>query len=164
MNIQQVFAQNMKNIRQECDLTQEKLSEKSGLHRTYIGGIEQGRINVSLKNIGKIADALNTNPAFFFTSLESSEEKQETSTSNKTDKTETSPLKKTEEPEPVIYSLCIQKGTEISFEPIEVDNLDFDIQILCSLIQHNYSAQELPKQFEKTKQELLEYYHYEKEH
>jgi transcriptional regulator with XRE-family HTH domain len=66
MNIQHVFAENMKALRSERRYTQEELSQISGLHRTYIGGVEQERINVSLKNIGKIASALNTNPAFFF--------------------------------------------------------------------------------------------------
>jgi transcriptional regulator with XRE-family HTH domain len=39
-------------------LTQEQLADLSGLHRTYIWGIEQGRRNPSLINIVRIADAL----------------------------------------------------------------------------------------------------------
>lgn len=45
--------------RQEQGLTQEKLSFKSGLHRTYIGMIERGERNITLVNVMKLAEALN---------------------------------------------------------------------------------------------------------
>lgn len=153
MNIQHVFAENMKALRSERRYTQEELSQISGLHRTYIGGVEQERINVSLKNIGKIASALNTNPAFFFASLDSFDEDSsyERATSNDT----TSCNVSDEEP---IYSICIQKGTEVSFIPIEVESLDLSMQILCSLIQHEYSGKDLAHRYKQTKQELLEYF------
>lgn len=44
-------------------LSQEALGEVAGLHRTYIGDIEQGRRNVSLLNICRIAGALDCQPA-----------------------------------------------------------------------------------------------------
>lgn len=66
MGIQEIFACNMRSYRRQANLTQEKLAELCGFHRTYIGGIEQRRINVSLKNIAKIANALNVNPALLF--------------------------------------------------------------------------------------------------
>ena len=40
------------------DMSQEELADRAGLHRTYIGGVEQGRRNLSLLNILKIAKAL----------------------------------------------------------------------------------------------------------
>jgi PAS domain S-box-containing protein len=39
-------------------MTQEGLSEKTGLHRTYISDIERGARNVSLKNLSRLAIAL----------------------------------------------------------------------------------------------------------
>ena len=63
MDIQQAFAHNLRKYRKAAGLTQEELAERCGLHRTYIGGIEQGRINVCLKNVGKMAEALGIRPA-----------------------------------------------------------------------------------------------------
>ena len=70
MSIQDTLAANMRRFRKTSKLSQEKLAEIAGLHRTYIGGIEQRRINVSLKNIGKIADALGVKPMLLFADLE----------------------------------------------------------------------------------------------
>ena len=66
MDIRKVFAKNMRAYRKKAGLTQETLGNLSGLHRTYIGGIEQGRRNVSLKNVGRIAEALGVSPMRLF--------------------------------------------------------------------------------------------------
>ena len=62
MNIINVFGKNVRNYRLELGLSQEKLAEKCGLHRTYIGSIECFQRNVSLENIQKIASALGKEP------------------------------------------------------------------------------------------------------
>ena len=64
--IQDIFAANVRRLRKEAHLSQEKLAELAGLHRTYIGGIEQKRVNVSLKNVEKIANALAVDPVALF--------------------------------------------------------------------------------------------------
>jgi len=53
------FGGNIRRLRKGLGLSQEDLSDKSGLHRTYIGSIEKGGRNVSLINIERIAKALN---------------------------------------------------------------------------------------------------------
>ena len=58
MNILEVFGSNVRKYRTTKNISQEKLAELSGLHRTYISDIECFRRNISLDNIQKIADAL----------------------------------------------------------------------------------------------------------
>jgi len=51
------FGTRIKQLRHEQHISQEELAEKCDLHRTYVGGIERGERNPSLKNIYKIASA-----------------------------------------------------------------------------------------------------------
>jgi len=50
---------NIMRIREERGFTQERLAALAGLHRAYIGQIERGEKNIGLKNLEKIAKALN---------------------------------------------------------------------------------------------------------
>lgn len=53
------FGKSLRIRRSSLNLSQEQLSKICGLDRTYIGGVERGKRNISLVNIKKIADALN---------------------------------------------------------------------------------------------------------
>ena len=59
MEICKKFGCRVRELRITQGISQEVLAQKSGLHRTYIGGIERGERNISLVNIEKIAKALN---------------------------------------------------------------------------------------------------------
>ena len=54
-----LFGQRLKKLRKDRGWSQEQLALECDLDRTYIGGIEQGRRNVGLVNICKLAEALN---------------------------------------------------------------------------------------------------------
>ena len=49
---------NIRKIREDKGLSQEKLAALADLHRAYIGQIERGEKNIGLKNLEKIAKAL----------------------------------------------------------------------------------------------------------
>lgn len=55
-NILNKFGEKIKKLRLEKNWSQEVLAEKAGFHRTYIGMIERGERNLSLKNIETFAD------------------------------------------------------------------------------------------------------------
>ena len=44
-------------------MSQEKLGELAGLHRTYVGHLERGEVNPSLFNVIRVAAALEVDPA-----------------------------------------------------------------------------------------------------
>lgn len=62
MDIIRVFGSNLRKLRVERGLSQEKFAELCGLHRTYISDIECFQRNVSLETVSKIAEALNVQP------------------------------------------------------------------------------------------------------
>jgi transcriptional regulator with XRE-family HTH domain len=53
----------IRDFRRGRGLSQEQLGYDSGLHRTYIGGIERGERNPSFTNIVRIAEALDVPPS-----------------------------------------------------------------------------------------------------
>lgn len=56
------FGRRIKEIRLRKGITSQiALANKSGLDRTYIGGIERGERNLGLKNIEKLAKTLGVN-------------------------------------------------------------------------------------------------------
>ena len=52
------FAQRVRKLRDSQGISQEKLAERAGLHRTYIGMVERLERNPSLVCVYKIANGL----------------------------------------------------------------------------------------------------------
>jgi len=59
MNIQRLFGNNVKKNREAKNWSQDLLSDKSSLHRTYISGIERGIRNPTIEIVERLASALD---------------------------------------------------------------------------------------------------------
>lgn len=57
-----LFAANLRKLRQAHGVSQERLAELAGLHRTYISSVERGTRNISIDNIARLAKALDVSP------------------------------------------------------------------------------------------------------
>ncbi len=64
------FGDAIRAIRNEQGISQEAFALKCGLDRSYYGAVERGERNVSLTNIVRIADALQTRAASIFARAE----------------------------------------------------------------------------------------------
>lgn len=58
MDVNRVFAENIRRLRLTQGLSQEALADKAGLHRTYVGAVERGERNITLLNANRIAEGL----------------------------------------------------------------------------------------------------------
>jgi transcriptional regulator with XRE-family HTH domain len=52
------FGVKLRSVRETAGVSQEKLAERAGLHRTYVSSVERGQRNISLLNMEKLAHAL----------------------------------------------------------------------------------------------------------
>ena len=68
MDIKENLGKRLRELRNERGISQEKFSFECELDRTYIASIEQGKRNVSIVNIEKIAKAFDMSVAEFFNS------------------------------------------------------------------------------------------------
>ena len=148
--IHDTFAENMRKYRKRAGMTQEDLAEKCGLHRTYIGGIEQRRINVSLRNVQKIADALEINPALLF--MYEPSERQSTQQPQKHQGAIAHQGFSEGD-----YAICSWHGERITIEPISVHNEKLSISILCSLIEQGHED-DLAEAYERAQSAILHQY------
>jgi two-component system response regulator len=64
------FGASVRKLRFRLGISQERLGERAELHRTYIAGIEAGGRNITLKNIEKLARALEVSAAHLLSSAE----------------------------------------------------------------------------------------------
>ncbi len=51
----------IRKFREKKGLSQEKLADMADLHRTYIGQVERGEKNLTLRSLERIAKALGVN-------------------------------------------------------------------------------------------------------
>ena len=53
------FGQRLRELRKKAGFSQEQFAQRCELDRTYVGGIERGERNLSLRNIEVLARALD---------------------------------------------------------------------------------------------------------
>jgi len=61
-NLRSVFAHNLRRVRLGKSLSQEKLADLSGLHRTYVSSVERCERNITLETVERFAAALGADP------------------------------------------------------------------------------------------------------
>lgn len=71
-NLVKLVGMNIREIRKMKNLTQDELSEKSGLQTSFLAGVERGERNITLETLDKILGGLEVDPktVFSFTDLE----------------------------------------------------------------------------------------------
>jgi transcriptional regulator with XRE-family HTH domain len=60
--LQRQVGANLRAHREAQGWSQERFAEILGVHRTYMGAIERGERNLSLRSLEKIASKLNVDP------------------------------------------------------------------------------------------------------
>jgi transcriptional regulator with XRE-family HTH domain len=58
LTAREVFARNLRRARRLKDISQESLALELGMSRPYLSSVERGTRNVSVDNMGRLADAL----------------------------------------------------------------------------------------------------------
>lgn len=61
--VSEAFGMALRERRRALELSQEALASRAGLDRTYIGGLERGERNPTLKVIWVLADSLGVVPS-----------------------------------------------------------------------------------------------------
>jgi transcriptional regulator with XRE-family HTH domain len=67
--VHEKFGKRIKELRSEHKMTQEDLAFKVGVDRSYMGFLERGEKNPTLKNIAKIAEVLKVTLSELFRSV-----------------------------------------------------------------------------------------------
>jgi transcriptional regulator with XRE-family HTH domain len=66
MDLRQLFAANLRRIRQQRRVSQERLAHDAGVDRAYLSRVERGVTYVGLEIVGKLAGVLEVDPIEFF--------------------------------------------------------------------------------------------------
>ena len=66
MEIKPIIGQRIKQLREKNGISQKDLAFESNLDRSYIASVENGKRNISIVNIKKIASALKVSLKEFF--------------------------------------------------------------------------------------------------
>ncbi len=65
--LQRVVGRNVRRIRIGRGASQEELADEIGVHRTYMGGVERGERNLTLRSVERLAAGLGVEPGALLT-------------------------------------------------------------------------------------------------
>lgn len=60
--LQRAVGRSLRAYREERGLSQEAFADVIGVHRTYMGSVERGERNLTLKSVERMADRLKVDP------------------------------------------------------------------------------------------------------
>jgi transcriptional regulator with XRE-family HTH domain len=66
-DLQRRVGANLRRLRVERGFSQEAFADHLGYHRTFIGGVERGERNLTLRTLERLAAVLEVDPADLFT-------------------------------------------------------------------------------------------------
>ena len=66
-DLQRTVGENLRAYREDQGLSQEAFAEVLGYHRTYVGGLERGERNITLRSLERIAAQLGLDPIVLLT-------------------------------------------------------------------------------------------------
>jgi transcriptional regulator with XRE-family HTH domain len=61
-DLQRAVGRNLRAYREAKGLSQEAFADELGVHRTYMGGIERGERNLTLKSLERMAGRIGIEP------------------------------------------------------------------------------------------------------
>lgn len=61
-DLQKTLGRNLRRYREARGLSQEDFADVVGVHRTYMGGVERGERNLTLKSVERLAATIEADP------------------------------------------------------------------------------------------------------
>jgi transcriptional regulator with XRE-family HTH domain len=61
-DLQRILGKNLRAFREAEGLSQEEFADQLEVHRTYMGGIERGERNLTLRSVERIAARIDVDP------------------------------------------------------------------------------------------------------
>ena len=61
-DLQRALGRNLRRYRQARGLSQETFADLVGVHRTYMGGLERGERNLTLRSVKRLAAVIEVDP------------------------------------------------------------------------------------------------------
>jgi transcriptional regulator with XRE-family HTH domain len=61
-DLQRAIGRNLRTYREAKGISQEAFADELGVHRTYMGAIERGERNLTLKSLERIAQRIGLDP------------------------------------------------------------------------------------------------------